>query len=474
MSTILASAPLIALSAGAVIGLLADGFRPRAGKRLPAGLALLSLGTALAFLASAWGENHAYFGGTLLLDDPAIVIAGIVLVLVALVILIGLKPDGPQDESGGAVYPLLLLAAAGILVMASTSDLLVVFVGLELLSVSCYALAGLATSDPKSNEAAAKYVLLGGFASAFLVFGLAFLYGAGGGTDLSSILSAGRPGAGALALVGWSFFAVGLGFKIALVPFHGWAPDVYEGAPTVVSAFLSVGPKAAGLTVLVRIALAAAPGDPSAGALARVLVALAALTMVAGNLGALRQTNLKRLLAYSSIAHSGYLLLAVLARSWSGLLFYLAAYLFMNVGVFAILPALRRANGEEAAAIDDLTGIGFRYPWLGACLAIGLLSLAGFPPTAGFLAKFLVFAGAVREGWVGLVVVAVVATLISAYYYLRVIVVLYTPGPSSDVSPAADAPALYFVLFLCALAVIVLGLWPGNVLLLVRRAAGGF
>jgi len=474
MTSQLAAAPLIALSAGAIIALLVEAFKPGVKKSLAAWVSLLSLGTALAFLVSSWNRDYEYFGGTLRLDSVSIVLAGIVLALGALIVLIGLKPGRPLEATRGAFHPLLLLAIAGILVMTSTQDLLVVFIGLELLSVSCYALAGLATSDPKSNEAAVKYFLLGSFASAFLIFGLAFLYGTGGGTAIPSLLSAGRVGTEIAALVGWAFFVVGLGFKIALVPFHGWAPDVYEGSPTPVAAFLSVGPKAAGLAVLIRVGLAAAPDVSPGAALSPLLAGLAVLTMLFGNLAALRQTNLKRLLAYSSIAHSGYLLLAVLARSWTSLLFYLAAYLFMNVGAFATLLAVRRRDtGGESAELDDLAGIGLRYPWIGACLAACLLSLAGFPPTAGFLAKFFVFSAAVREGWIGLVVAAAAATLVSVFYYLRIIVVMYMAEPKRDTVLDPENPALYFVLFLCGLAVFVLGLFPGNILPLIRRAAGG-
>jgi NADH-quinone oxidoreductase subunit N len=473
MNTPLAAAPLAALSAGAIAALLADAFKPRAGRSLGMWISLLSTGAAFALLCLSWNRDAFFFGGSLRLDGVSIVLGGIILALGALVALVGAKPGPPLAATGGAFHPLLLLAIAGILAMISTQDLLVVFIGLEIASVSCYALSGLAASDPKSNEAAVKYFMLGSFASAFLVFGLAFLYGTGGGTALPELLSPGRADAGVLALAGWALFTVGMGFKIALVPFHGWAPDVYEGSPTPVAAFLSVGPKAAGLAVLIRISLAAAPAAAAGSALPRLLAALAAATMLVGNLAALRQTNVKRLLAYSSISHSGYLLLAVLARSWTGLLFYLAAYVFMNVGAFATLAAVRREDGEEAVEIDDLSGAGFRYPWIGACFAACLLSLAGFPPTAGFLGKFLVFGAAVREGWTWLVVVAVAGTLVSVFYYLKVVVVLYMAEPARRTSVDPENLALYFVLFLCGLAVFVLGLFPGNILALIRRAAGG-
>lgn len=475
MNSLMAAAPLIALSLGAIIALLADAFIKRASKNHLAALSLLSLAAAAAFSIPAWDKNYCFFQETLRLDNISILLFGIILALGALIVLISLKSPSSPAVKEGAFYPLLLLALAGLCVMVSTSDLIVIFLGLEVLSISCYALAGLNTSDPKSGEAAVKYFLLGSFASAFLIFGIALLYGAGGTTDIAPLASAPRTETGWLALAGWAFVVVGFGFKIALVPFHGWAPDVYEGSATPVTAFFSVGPKAAGLAVLIRIALAASPETLPGEAFTKLLAGLAVLTMLVGNLAALRQTNLKRLLAYSSIAHSGYLLLAVLARNWTGFLFYLTAFLFMNLGAFATLAAFRpRENGEEPVELDDLAGIGFRYPWIGACLTVFLLSLAGFPPTAGFLAKFFVFGAAVREGLVGLVVVAAAATLVSVFYYLRIVVVMYMAPPKRETAVDRENPALYLVLFLCLWAVLGLSLFPGNLLVLIRRAAGGF
>jgi NADH-quinone oxidoreductase subunit N len=249
-----------------------------------------------------------------------------------------------------------------------------------------------------------------------------------------------------------------------------WAPDVYEGSPTPVTAFFAVGPKAAVFAVLVRLLapLWGRAGVP--GAVFSGLWAVAALTMVVANLAALRQRNLKRLLAYSSIAHSGYILLAVLAGDAASLLFYLVACLFMTAGAFAALIAMTR-QGEEALDIDDFTGAGFRHPWLGAAFSVFLFSLAGFPPTAGFLAKFYVFSAAVRQGHVGLVVIAVLASLVSVFYYLRIVVVMYMKEGRTGAEADADNPALYLALFLCLYGVIQLGIWPGNLLALVRQAA---
>jgi NADH-quinone oxidoreductase subunit N len=351
------------------------------------------------------------------------------------------------------------------MIMVSSRDWLVVFLGLEVLSVASYALAGLKKSDRASAEAAAKYFLMGSFAGAFFVFGLALLYGTSGSLDLSA--SADLPAAGAigLGLILAAFF-----FKIAIAPFHMWAPDVYEGAPTPVTAFLTIAPKAAGLAVLFRTLQDVSGAAPSI--FGPVLSAAAVLTMFAGNLAALRQKSVKRMLAYSSIAHSGYLLIAVVSGDGPGLVFYLIAYMFMNAGAFGVLAALS-GKGLEHTALDDLAGLGRRNPWLAASLAVFLLSLAGFPPTAGFLAKFYVFGGAVAKGHVLLAVAAVLASLVSVGYYLKVIVVMYMQVGGTDVVIERENPALHLVVFLCLFGTVQLGLWPGNLLIIIRQALPG-
>jgi len=371
----------------------------------------------------------------------------------------------------GEYCGLVLLAVAGLMIMASSADWLVVFLGLEVLSVASYALTGLKTMDRASTEAAAKYFLVGSFAGAFFVFGLALVFGATGSLALSGVLGggAGPPGLAPAAAAGLGLILAALGFKIAVAPFHMWAPDVYEGAPTPVTAFLTVGPKAAGLAVLFRLFAPLLRDGPSGSFFVQALAVMAFLTMFAGNLAALRQKSVKRLLAYSSIAHTGYLLIAIVASDGPGLVFYLAAYLFMNLGAFGVLAAMS-GKGPERVSLEDFAGLARRYPWLAAALSVFLLSLAGFPPTAGFLAKFYVLGAAVREGYAWLAVAAVVASLVSAAYYLKVIVFMYMKD--GDAVPAADMdnPALYLVVFLCLFGVVQLGIWPGNLLTIIRLA----
>ncbi|HMA53592.1 MAG TPA: proton-conducting transporter membrane subunit, partial [Acidobacteriota bacterium] len=338
----MALAPLVAVVAGALAALLFEAFLKRKDHDVSAAAAILSLFVAGFLIVRSWGLDRTAFGGRLFLDPLALLLMAVFVLVGMFVLLMSLGYAPRRDINLGQLCGLLLLAVAGLMIMVSSTDWLVVFLGLEVLSVASYALAGLRRNDRASSEAAAKYFLMGSFAGAFFVFGLAILFGTSGDLSFAASLSAGGGPAAPpplASVVGLGLIVAALFFKIAIVPFHMWAPDVYQGAPTPVSAFLTIAPKAAGLVVLFRV-LAPLPGrGGSSPLLLQAVAAAAVLTMFAGNLAALRQKDVKRLLAYSAIAHSGYLLVAVVAGDGPGLVFYLIAYTFMNAGAFAILAA---------------------------------------------------------------------------------------------------------------------------------------
>jgi len=469
MSVFPALGPLIALTGGALVVLLADAFLKRENKNYLAYLSLAALVVTAGLGVRLWGRNAQAFDGMLRLDDVALFLSFLLLIATAFVILMGMGYIARQDMNDGEFYSLLLLALAGLLIMVSSGHLIVIFLGLETLSVSSYALAGLRRRDARSTEAAVKYFLIGSFAAAFIVFGLALLFGGAGTLEASDIAAAGANMHPLLALAGLALVLAGFAFKLGLVPFHMWQPDVYEGAPTPVSAFFIFGPKAAGFAVLLRLLLPYWQSGVKKEAVFAVLWAVAAASMILGSLVALRQRNLKRMLAYSSIANAGYMLIAVLAGDGTGLLFYLANYLFLGIGAFGALIALSR-KGAEYTDLEDFAGIGSRYPWIGGLFTIFLVSLAGFPPTGGFLAKFYVFSTAVREGHVALVLIAVLSSLVSVFYYLRVVVYMYMREPERKIAVDFENPPLFLVLFLCVYGVLQLGLFPANVLALIRHA----
>ncbi len=471
MNNLYALAPVLLIVAAALLILILEVFFKKENRNYLAYISLIFLIACATACVLFWNKAYAYFGGHLFLDNLSLFFCFILVLATFLVILISMKYLTLQNTNYGEYYALLLFALSGMIIMVSSRDLLVIFLGLEVLSISSYALAGLRHEDEKSSEAAVKYFLLGSFASAFLVLGIALLYGATYTTDIASIIEYFQVNMsmGPLALIGLGLVVVGFGFKIAVVPFHMWTPDVYQGAPTPITAFFSVGPKAVGFAVLLRIFVPYFEEAFQSRAIFVILWILAVLTMVVGNLIALRQTNVKRILAYSSIAHAGYLMVAILARNNESLVFYLTAYLFMNIGAFAAVIALGKKD-HEYLELEDYKGIGFKYPWIGATFAVFLISLAGFPPTGGFLAKFYVFAAAVRQDLVPLVIIGVLASLISVFYYLRIIVYMYMREPSYEVDINFENPALFLALFLCLYGVLQLGIFPGNILVLIRQA----
>lgn len=471
MNSFFALLPLLIIVIASLFILLLDVYLKRKEKDYLAYISLISLVACGFVLALYWNRGYSYFDGNLLLDNFSLFLSFLLILSTGFVILISMKYISLQDTNYGEYYALLLLALSGVLIMVASKDLLVIILGLEVLSISSYVLAGMRRNDEKSSEAAVKYFLLGSFATAFLIYGLALLYGASHSTNIGPIVSyfQSRADLSLMALIGLGLIIVGFGFKIAIVPFHMWTPDVYQGAPTPITAFFSVAPKAAGFAILLRIFFAYWQTAVDTRTIFWLLWALSVLTMVVGNLVALRQTNVKRILAYSSIAHAGYLLVAILAQDNSSLVFYLTVYMFMNIGAFAAVTALSKKE-HEYLELEDYAGVGFKYPWIGATFAIFLISLAGFPPTAGFLAKFYVFSSAVRQGLVPLVIIAVLASLVSVFYYLRIVVYMYMREPTKEIEIVAENPALFLVLFLCLYGVLQLGLYPRNILILIGQA----
>ena len=471
-SDLLALAPLLVTTLTALGILIAGVLLPR---RARPNLAFVAVGGMLLAGASAlplWGSDRLAFQGAFRLDSLSLFVDGVLLVGGIISVLLA---KGYLEQPGiawGEHLALILFALVGGMLMAGAGDLLILFLGIEILSLSLYVLAGFRRTDLGSQEAALKYFLLGAFASGFLVYGAALLFGGSGTTHLEGIRQAAAGASGgdrSLLLAGMGLLAVGLAFKVALVPFHMWTPDVYEGAPTSVAAFMSVAAKAAGFAALVRVFVYGL--GPLAGAWVPLLVVLAALTMSLGNIVALAQTNLKRLLAYSSIAHAGYVVLGVVSGgSWgvSSALFYLLAYTFSNLGAFAVVAAMREGD-RELLSLNQYAGLGSRRPLLAAAMAVFLLSLAGVPPTAGFLAKLFVLGAAVQSGQIVLALVAVANGAVAAFYYLRVILIMYMrPAPSVELK-VATAPSLALALLLAAWGTLQLGILPHYAIDLAQR-----
>lgn len=454
--------PEIVLMVGAMVVMMADIARRRQNEAgiLP-GLALVTLLLSLGAAVYVWGQPTASYMDGATSDTFSL---GVRLV-VGIAAIFGVLLSGgylpAMQKKAGEYYSLLLLAASGMMLMGSATDLIVLFIALEIFSLALYILSGFQRENPRSTEAAMKYFLLGAFASSFFVYGAALLYGAGGSTNFAVIGAALSSGSGnaALALPGIALLVVGFGFKVSLVPFHMWTPDVYQGAPTPITAFMSVGTKTAAFAGFIRVLLVALPSlQPQWG---MALAVLAVITMTVGNLTALRQTSVKRMLAYSSVAHAGYLLVGIVPGTGSGssaALFYLFAYAFMNIGAFAVAIAMEKA-GEGDLEQSRLAGAANRYPALALAMAIFMLSLAGIPPLAGFFGKFFLFKAAVDGGWAWLVAVGVLNSAISAYYYLRVTVAMYFSDASEVVERRVWA-GLNASVLIAAVATVVIGLYP--------------
>jgi len=483
------AAPEALLSVAAMAILLLGAVLSDRAKDRTAYAALGALVFAGLLLARLWhGEASLAFSSMFAQDGFAVAFKLLFILVGILTVLVSLDFLRARGIPSGEFYALLRLSMVGMMLLVSAHDFIMLFVGLELTSLSTYILVGLLKKDLWSNEAAIKYFLLSIFASAILLFGISFIYAAVGTTNFAQIQGqlsdavARAPGAATVAAV---FIVAGFGFKITAVPFHMYAPDVYQGAPTPVTIFLSVGPKAAAFAALVRVL--SAVGAAVAADWLPLLAALAVLTMTVGNLAAVLQSNVKRMLAYSSIAHSGYVLIGMAALSGAGgladggpgivtsVIFYLFAYTVMNVGAFSLLMCMRRGDGfgEDLA---DFSGLGRRRPAVAAAMVLFLLSLAGIPPTIGFLGKLYIFIAAIRVGLYWLVLAGVVNVVISLFYYARIIVHMYMREQEVEVVDVRSAP-LALAIGSAAVATVVLGIFPQAVLSVIERStnilAGG-
>ncbi len=437
------------------------------------------VGTLFALFATyqlyGFGEPQSAFSNMFVLDGYANFFKVIFYLNIILTICISFKYMVIEKASFGEYYALLLFATTGMMIMASAADLIILYLGLELMALSTYILAGLIRKQPRSNEAALKYFFLGAFSSAFLLYGISLTYGLTETTNLKEIAATfqtlhitGNP----IAFLGLIFIIVAFGFKIALVPFHMWAPDVYEGAPTSITAFMSVGPKAAGFAVLGRVLFDAFGGMQVQWV--SILIPLSILTMAVGSIIALAQTNIKRMLAYSSIAHAGYMLLGVIAGTYEGLtstVNYLMIYTFMNIGAFAIVITLRR-EGFQGENLDDYYGLAKGHPVSAALMLIFMFSLTGIPPTAGFIGKFYVFMEVIKAGYTYLAIVAVIFSAISAFFYLRVVMYMYMRDPKEEVILTNSSP-MSFALALTTVMVLAIGVFPSFLLNFVRYSILG-
>jgi NADH-quinone oxidoreductase subunit N len=420
------------------------------------------------------GASGTFFSGTFNLDPFSIFFKFVFFIACGLGILVSINYLKSQDIHRGEYYSLMLFATSGMMLMASAADLITLYLGLELMAMSIYILAGFMRHDNRSNEAAIKYLLLGAFSSGIMLYGMSLLYGLTGTTNLSEILAFLRTADlnNPVIFLAMIMLVVSFGFKVAAVPFHMWVPDVYEGAPTPVTAFMSAGPKVAGFAVLLRVFLYSL--EPLHAHSTAIISGLALLTMAVGNIMALSQTNIKRMLAYSSIAHAGYALVGLAAGGPEGaasVMLYVCIYALMNMGAFGVVIMLRKA-GERGEEITDFAGLGKTNKTAAFLMLIFMFSLTGIPPTAGFIGKFYIFKSAVQSGLVWLAVAGVLFSSISAYFYLRVIMVMYMKEPKESIE-LTTSPSLALALAISVTAVIYIGVLPSELLDYARASIAG-
>ena len=458
--------PMLCVALAGLVVLLAEAFRERGEKMPIGGLAIIGLVGAGAASILLWNRNATSFG--VVTADNFSLFVNLVLVAVGILTVIFSSQTVDRDKiPAGEYYAIMLFAIVGMMLMGQATDLLVIFLALETMSIAVYVLTGIRREQQQSTEAAFKYFLLGAFASAFFLYGVAFIYGVTGSTNLDrigSVIAAQSMSGNPMILLGVGLLIVGFAFKVAAVPFHMWSPDVYEGAPAVVTGFMSTGVKAAAVAAFVRVFLSSL--EPMIADWAPVLWAIAAATMILGTVVGVAQTSLKRMLAYSSIAHGGYLLAGLVAGNDVGkaaILFYLAAYALTNLGAFGVIALLgtrERANDD----LRDYAGLFKSHPALAVLMTFFLLSLGGFPPTAGFIAKWYVFSAAIGSGYYGLAIIGVLSSVVSVFFYLRIVVMMFMTERDARPVPAPITTMAYVGLALSLVGVLYLGVLPSAVI----------
>ena len=445
--------------------LLVSVFSERGKTTHVAWLSIIALVVTGFIALTGWNNPQTGFAGSVVVDNFSTFFSIICIIAAGLTILMSDDYLRREGYPVGEYYPLILFTTAGAMWMASGTDLMTIFLGLEVLSVSLYVLAGFFRGQVKSNEAGLKYFFLGAFSTGFLLYGVALLYGVTGTTKIAGIAQfvSSHPGVSTdlMFIAGGLLLMTGFLFKVAAAPFHMWTPDVYPGAPTPITAFMSAGPKAAAFAALMRITIIGLEGMHAD--ITALLWVIAVLTMTVGNFIALSQKDLKRMLAFSSISHAGYALVGLVAWNqigFSGIMFYMLVYTFMNLGAFAVLVLVGK-QGEENLTLEGISGMGYKKPFLGIALCIFLFSLMGLPPTAGFTGKFYIFAAAIKSGYVWLAVLGVMNSAVSLYYYLRVIVHMYFKDPQEDFNWVTINTATAVSIVIAIAGVLVMGVLPG-------------
>jgi len=467
--------PMACVAAAGIAAMIAEAFTAP-GERMPiAPLGVIGLAGAGLAVGALWDHNASSFG-LVAADNFGLFVTGILVVVGLLSLAISAPAIDREGLPRGEYYALMLFALAGMMLMATATDLLVIFLALEVLSIGVYVLTGIRRDSAVSTEAAFKYFLLGAFASAFFLYGIAFTYGVTGSTHLDrigAVIAAQALSPSPMTMLALGLLVVGFGFKVSAVPFHMWTPDAYEGAPSAVTGFMSTGVKAAAFAAFVRVFLSAF--EPLRASWGAVLWPIAAATMIVGTVVGVAQTNIKRMLAYSSIAHGGYLLLALVSGNdigKSSVLFYLLTYALTNLGAFGVIVLLEDRDRPNDK-VSDYAGLWHDHPALAALMTIFLLSLGGFPPMAGFIAKWYVFSAAVKAGYTWLAIIGVLTSVVSVFFYLRVVVMMYMTPSSESLARFPAVPKIAgAALVLSALALLYLGILPSRFIDLAAASIG--